>query len=279
MKLPENFYFSQSNLQDYQDCPYRFYLRYKLRLKWPALVVDDALAFERRGQIGARFHHLVQQYLQGVPEGRITDLARADPEPELAHWWENFLQYAVPMIRGEKYVESTLRSRLNGHLLLAKFDLVLISPEGNLAIFDWKTSRRKPRQAWLLQRLQTRLYRLVLADAGKDLCGGQPVSPDQITMHYWYAPHPQQTDTLPYTTAAYQTDREEIERLVNEITESDSSRFYRTEDHEKCRYCVYRSHCDRGDQAGGMDAYDDFASGPEDLSLDIEFDQIGEIAF
>ena len=172
MKLPDNFYFSQSNLQDYVDCPYRFYLRYFLQLKWPALVVDDALAFERRGQIGARFHHLIQQYLHGVPDNRISNLAGADPEPELAAWWEDFLQFVAPMVVGQRYVEAALSTSLGGHRLLAKFDLVLLRADRSLDIFDWKTSRRVPREALLLQRLQTRLYRLILAEAGQDLDGG-----------------------------------------------------------------------------------------------------------
>jgi len=279
MKLPENFYFSQSNLQDYVDCPYRFYLRYFLQLKWPALVVDDALAFERRGQIGARFHHLIQQYLQGVPENRISDLAGADPEPELATWWEDFLQFVAPMVVGKRFVETALSTSLNGHRLLAKFDLVLLRADGSIDIFDWKTSRRIPREAWFLQRLQTRLYRLMLAEAGLDLAGGQPLNPDQITMYYWYAPQPENPVSLPYSLDACRSDRAYLGQLVNEIAARSEARFIRTEDHDKCRYCVYRSHCDRGKHAGDFDSYEDFEVDLQDLNLDIEFDQIAEIAF
>ena len=157
MKLSEDFTFSQSNLQDYVDCPYRFYLRYILKLKWPALIVDDALAFEKRGQIGARFHQLIQQYLSGIPEAHITNLAEADPAPELSRWWEDFIQFVSPRLEGEQFVEWTLTTSLGGQFLLAKFDLILLKNDGDLAIFDWKTSRRTPRQDWLLPRIQTRL--------------------------------------------------------------------------------------------------------------------------
>jgi len=279
MKLPDNFYFSQSNLQDYVDCPYRFYLRYFLQLKWPALVVDDALAFERRGQIGARFHHLIQQYLHGVPDNRISNLAGADPEPELAAWWEDFLQFVAPMVVGQRYVEAALSTSLGGHRLLAKFDLVLLRADRSLDIFDWKTSRRVPREALLLQRLQTRLYRLILAEAGQDLAGGQPLNPDQITMHYWYASQPDNPVSLPYSLDAFRSDRVYLGELVSEIAARSETRFGRTEDHDKCRYCVYRSHCDRGKQAGDFDAFEDVEIDPQDFGLDIEFDQIAEIAF
>ena len=278
MKLPENFYFSQSKLQDYADCPYRFYLRYYLQQKWPALVVDDALDFERRGQIGARFHRLIQQFLLGVSEARITDLVEADPAPEVSRWWEDFLQFISPAIEGEKFVETTLSTSLNGNLLLAKYDLIVIN-EDSLVIYDWKTSNKKTRKDWLLERIQTRLYRYILAEAGSDLCGEGSVTPDKVTMHYWFAPRLENPVTLPYSQDAYQSDREFIAQLINEIADRKETQFLRTEDINKCRFCVYRSHCDRGSQAGDIDAFENFDSGSEDFELDIEFDQIAEIAF
>jgi len=279
MKLPEYFTFTQSNLQDYVDCPYRFYLRCILKMKWPALVVDDALAFERRGQIGARFHQLIQQYLSGIPEARITGLAEADPAPEQYRWWEDFLKFASPRLEGEKFVEMTLSTCLEGQFLLAKFDLILLKNDGDLAIFDWKTSRRTPRKDWLLQRIQTRLYRYVLAEAGAEVTGGQTISPDRISMNYWFATQPQAPVMLPYSQDAFRSDEAGLRRLIHEITERDTAEFLRTEDFDKCRYCVYRSHCDRGGQAGNLESFEDFETGPEDFDLDIEFDQIAEIAF
>jgi len=279
MKLPEQFTFSQSNLQDYVDCPYRFYLRYILKIKWPALVVDDALAFEQRGQIGARFHQLIQQYLSGIPEGRITDLAAADPAKPLARWWEDFLQFVSPIIEGKKYIERTLSTSLDGRFLLAKYDLILLREDGTLDIFDWKTSRRPPRKDWLLQRIQTRLYQLVLAEAGLALTSSPSTKPNQIQMHYWYASQPQTPITLAYSQKGYDADQAIIRGLISEITKRETAHFFRTEDLDKCRYCVYRSHCDRGSQAGDLENFENNEVGTEDFDLDIEFDQITEIAF
>lgn len=279
MNLPKDFHFSQSNLQDYVDCPYRFYLRYCLRLKWPALLVDDALAYEQRGQIGARFHQLIQQYLLGIPEDRIADLAAADPAPELPRWWANFLQYVDPMIEGKKFIETTLNAGLDGNFLLAKFDMILLREDGHLEIFDWKTSQKKPRAEWLAQRVQTRLYRYVLTEAGAELAGGGAVKAEQILMHYWFTAQPQNTVSLPYSQQAHQADRAYFINLINEIIKRDPSQFYRTDALEKCRFCVYRSHCDRGDRAGALENFEDFETGPEDFEIDIEFDQIAEIAF
>ncbi|MCZ7553427.1 MAG: PD-(D/E)XK nuclease family protein [Anaerolineales bacterium] len=42
LRLPEGFHFSQTNLQDYRECPRRFKLRYMLGLAWPAIESEPA---------------------------------------------------------------------------------------------------------------------------------------------------------------------------------------------------------------------------------------------
>jgi RecB family exonuclease len=279
MNLPESFVFSQSNLQDYIDCPYRFYLRHVLRTKWPALVVGDALAFEKRGQTGARFHRLIQQYLLGVSEARLTELAEADPEPDLAHWWDDFLTVIPPLLEGERYVEMTLGASLQGQRLVAKYDLILSRPDGALAIYDWKTSSRKVRKDWLLERVQTRLYRMLLALSGSVLSSNGESAPERIEMNYWFAPHPDALVALPYTQDAFEADKTYFSDLIAEIRSRPAAAFTRTSDLTRCRFCVYRSHCDRGATAGDLAELDDFALEAEEVEPELAFDQIAEIEF
>lgn len=279
MNLPETFVFSQSNLQDYVDCPYRFYLRYILRTKWPALIVDDALEFEKRGQTGARFHRLIQQYLLGVPEARLTELAAADPEPDVARWWDDFLTAIPPLLEGERHVEMTSGASLLGQRLVAKYDLVLSRPDGTLAIYDWKTSARKIRKDWLLERVQTRLYRMLLTLSGAALSSNAEISPEQIEMNYWFAPHPDARVTLPYTQEAFEADHAYFSDLTGQIRSRPADAFTRTNDLSKCRFCVYRSHCDRGAAAGDLADLDDFSMEPDQAEPELDFDQIAEIEF
>ena len=279
MTLPENFDFTQSNLQDYLDCPYRFDLRYIRHIKWPALVVEDALAFEQRGQTGARFHRLIQQYLLDLPEERLADQAAADPNPEVFTWWEDFLQYVPPLLEGKRHVETILSAGLNGHRLVAKYDLILVGPDDHLTIFDWKTSQKRPKQEWLLERVQTRLYRYLLVLSGGMLNGADEIRPEQIEMNYWFAAQPELPINLPYTSEQYQKDQAFFQKLIDEIAALPGEAFTRTGDLSKCRYCVYRSHCDRGVEAGDLDLFDDFQPEIEESPDDLDFDQIEEIAF
>lgn len=277
MILPADFDFTQGNLQDYLDCPYRFYMRYILHTKWPALVVGDALEFEARGQAGGRFHRLVQQYLLGVPEDRIDDMADEDPNPDLRTWWDGFLSHVPPWLDGERWVETTLTTELAGHRLVAKYDLILSDKDGGLTIFDWKTSHNLPRKDWLLERVQTRLYRLVLLEASPLLTGGKTLTAENITMNYWFTAQPQTPVTQPYQTSAYQRDRSDLTHIVEEISSSKLSDFRRTDNIKQCRYCIYRSHCDRGVEAGDLGDFDDFEIEPGDVAGEIGFEDLPEI--
>jgi hypothetical protein len=279
MILPEDFDFTQGNLQDYLDCPYRFYMRYIKRTKWPALVVGDALEFEARGQAGGRFHRLVQQYLLGVPQDRIYQMADEDPNPDLRTWWDGFLAHVPPWLDGERWVESTLTTELARHRLVAKYDLILSDNNGGLTIFDWKTSHKLPRKDWLLERVQTRLYRLVLLEASPLFTGGKPLRAEHITMNYWFTAQPQTPVTLPYQTSTYQRDRSDLSQLIEDISASKPSDFSRTDDLKKCRFCIYRSHCDRGIEAGDLVDFDDFDLETADVAAEIGFEDLPEIKF
>jgi hypothetical protein len=278
MNLPEKFDFSQSNLKDYLDCPYRFYLRYILHTKWPALLVDDALEFEMRGKTGARFHRLIQQYLIGLPEARLDEIAQADPNPMFIQWWESFLETIPPYLSGQKYVEMTLRTKLGGHNLVAKYDLIMVQDE-NLVIFDWKTSQKQPRKAWLLDRIQTRLYRLILTQAANSFSPSESITPEKVTMNYWFATYPDSPVSLPYSNNVYQEDKVFFREIIQEISDRKEDHFYRTEDIKKCHYCVYRSHCDRGIAAGDLGSFETFEMNEEDFELDLDFDDIQEVEF
>ena len=278
MNLPINFDFTQSNLQDYLDCPYRFYLRYLLHTKWPALLVDSAIEFEKRTQAGARFHRMVQQYLLGVPEERIQDLADADPIPEIAIWWENFCSFIPSWLSGKQLVETVLSTELVESRLIAKYDLILIQDQNKFIIFDWKTSSKKLRKDWLVKKIQTRLYRFILTRAGVILNSAN-IEPNQVTMHYWLASHPEAPISLLYDSKAYESDKQFFGRLIQEIRHKEERDFTKTVDTRKCQYCVYRSHCDRGIQAGDIETFEEFDLEPAQDELDIAFENIAEIEF
>ena len=77
---------------------------------------------------------------------------------------------------------------------------------GRAIIVDWKTGAHIPKAERLAKRLQTIVYRYVLAAGGDGLNGGQPIPPERIEMIYWYADHDGETLRFRYDAAQFAAD-------------------------------------------------------------------------
>jgi CRISPR/Cas system-associated exonuclease Cas4 (RecB family) len=276
---------SQSSLQDYMDCAQRFKLRYLDRLSYPAVETEPTLENEKHQQEGEYFHRLIQQHLIGIPAEQIAKFANTT---NLQRWWQNFqnskdlsgLRTPSPKrSEGGKdlsglYPEATLSAPLGKYRLLAKYDLIAVQ-DGKAVIYDWKTYRKRPRNEWLAARMQTRVYRALLVQAGMHLNNGKPFEPEQIEMIYWFADFPEEPACFPYTTAQFKRDWDSLLKLSDEVASASS--YPLTEDRQKCLFCTYRSYCERGIQAGSAEQAE--AEREAEELFDVNFEQIGEIAF
>ena len=89
-------------------------------------------------------------------------------------------------------------------------------------------------------------------------------------MIYWYADYPNQPARFTYDDKQFKRDWSSIDKVVSEI--SREKVFPLTEDENYCRFCTYRSYCERGKQPGTRDEADDeFES---NNSFDVNFEQI-----
>jgi len=270
--LPSLFNFSQSSLQDYNDCPRRFQLRYIEQLAWPAVESEPTQDYEQHQIEGSLFHRFVQQHIIGVPAEKIGKLAQSE---NLSRWWEAYQQYAPNFSGYTLYPEHALSAPLGKHRIVAKFDLIAIKPGGNAIIYDWKTYRKRPRDEYLATRWQTRIYPALLAQAGIRLNGDEKILPEQIEMIYWFANYPHEPARFVYNDAKFERDWDSVEKATAEINTAKD--FPMAEDEHACRFCTFRSYCDRGKEAGNWDEFEGEAEAEENFSID--FEQIGEIAF
>ena len=265
---------SQSSLQDYMDCAQRFKLRYLDRLSYPAAETEPTLENEKHQQEGEYFHRLVQQHLIGIPAEQIAKFANT---PNLQRWWENFHNDKdLSGLRGmsKLYPEATLSAPLGKYRLLAKYDLIAVR-DGKAVIYDWKTYRKRPRNEWLATRMQTRVYRSLLVQAGAHLNNGKAFEPEEIEMIYWFADFPEEPARFPYNSAQFQRDWDALLNLSEEVASASS--YPLTEDRQKCLFCTYRSYCERGIRAGDVEQAE--AERDAEELFDVNFEQIGEIAF
>jgi hypothetical protein len=291
MPLPKNFQFSATSLQDYVDCPRRFQLRYLLQIAWPAPEAEPISEQERHGRLARDFHRLVHQHLLGLSTEILSASVR---DSDLERWWKAYLAY-VPIFGDAQVIpEIGLSAPLAGHRVLAQYDAVVVSE--SFLIIDWKTYRQRPSRAWLGRRLQTRVYPAILVQAGASLTN-RSVDPDDVEMRYWLAEYPKTPEGFAYDVATYQADLSYLSALINEIVERTRDGGSRaesapadepwplTDEVRRCRFCNYRSLCERGDVAGPLEEYagsddqDHLAADEPDLDFDLDWGQVQEIAY
>jgi len=288
MTLPTDFQFSQGSLQDYVDCPRRFQLRYIQRLAWPAVEVEPALENERHLQQGAAFHRLVHQHMLGLSPERLSSTITGE---DLSRWWHNYLESAPADLAELRYPEVVLSAPVGGHRLVAKYDLIALTGSSGLGrrpspiegqravILEWKTSRKRPRRRWLAERLQTRVYPYLLVRAGSHLNEGRPFQPEQVEMVYWFANFPEDPERFPYDAAQYDAGGKYLASLIEEIKGLGNEDFALTTQERRCRYCPYRSLCQRGVRAGPFDETEDELEWGDDFDIALDFEQIAEIEY
>ena len=246
--LPENFRFTQSNLQDFVDCERRFQLKHLEQRVWPAVEAEPWLARERRLELGARFHRLVERHQLGVPVEALSRLV--ENEPELTEWWRAYLDYdELHALAGNRYPEYVLSAELEGHRVLAKYDLLVVQPGERLVIFDWKTYRRLPGRDQLAARIQTSLYKVLAVAAGSALFGSELV-PEQVEFVYW---SPVGVVQFEYGREAFEQDRVFLVGLMDRVVGLFDWSMVLSEN--RCQFCEFRSYCSRGVGVGLVDDF------------------------
>jgi len=274
MPLPDDFQFSQNNLQDYADCARRFQLRHILHQEWPAVQTEPVIQTEQLIELGQNFHRLVLQNHSGIPEESITKSAK---DPELETLWQNYVKSGPARFEQKTKAEFSLSIPFAGYRLLARYDLLVFQPESKIVIYDWKTSQKQPKREFMLQRMQSKIYPLVLTLAGYP--PNEPISPEKIEMVYWYPYHPLTPISFPYSFRQQENDQSDLEGMVKEILAIRETIFPLTMDITKCKFCTYRSLCERGDKAGDLDELESMDGLPPDQDWELDFEKIEEIAF
>jgi CRISPR/Cas system-associated exonuclease Cas4 (RecB family) len=274
MPLPDTFQFTQGKLQDYVDCARRFQLRYVLMQPWPALITESPQEAESHVQRGRDLHLLAQQYALGLEPER---LAETIDDAILKRWWQTFLSHPPPGLpETVRRAEVVLSASLAGYRLLAQLDLLAIEPGERLVVVDWKTALRRPARATLARRLQTEVYRTLAVEAGATFNGGRRPDPEQVEMVYWFAEHGGATERFPYDADQHAAHREHLTELIADIAAHREAIWPLTLDARQCRFCNYRSLCERGVKAGFLE---DLEAELELEEPEIDLEQIAEIAF
>jgi CRISPR/Cas system-associated exonuclease Cas4 (RecB family) len=272
--LPHSFQFTQSKLQDYVDCPRRFQLRHVLMQPWPALIVGSPTEMERQIERGSDFHRLTHQYFLGL-DPKV--LAASIDDPILLDWWQTFLEHPPTGLPDAARASEVVRAvPLAGYRLLAKFDLLAAEPGKRLVIVDWKTGKRPPSRSALARRMQTLVYRYLAAEPGAGLTARYTPRPEHVELVYWFAQSGGGIERFAYDADEHASTRMYLTGLIKEIVGQRGPVWPLTPDRRPCRFCQYRSLCDRGVKPGFLEELEEDLEPPE---FDIELEQIAEIEF
>jgi len=226
-------------LGTYQTCPLRFRYRYVDGLYWSrqwSSTEAERTALER----GQDFHLMARRLYAGVQPARTTDPV----EQRELEAWLSLLQGFLPLTLDRAFhPELELRLNRPGLRLQAKFDLLVVDPDGHATIFDWKTQKQMPKRSYLLTAMQTLLYRYMLCAAGGTFSPRRRFLPHEVTMIYWNPLFPHRWERLDYSEAQFQQDERALEDLVGRILRTPREGFLATSEERVCRHCEYRMIC------------------------------------
>lgn len=230
---PADLVLTQSALADFAECPLRFRYRYLDGVRLPEAVPPDARARVERGRA---FHLLAHRYFAGLDPVVPPGVPHA---AELGDWARALARFC-PRRPDRTYLpEFELGLREPDLPLAARYDLLVLEPDGSRTIYDWKTAPLAP-PGRLADSLQTRVYRLVLALAGPPYA---PAAPEGIRMVYWYPGDPDRPAVLTYSAGLLAGDRAALGERIARIRGTPPEGMGPTGDDAVCRHCAYRPLC------------------------------------
>lgn len=249
------FCYTQQSLNAFENCPLKFKKRYMEGLRWDSLPDKDAKTSLDRGNT---FHLLARRYFSGIPYG----LNESAKDFELfVRWMQSLENYFVIRPQAVYLPEYTLRAELDGLILEANFDLIVLEDE-HLKIWDWKTHTSKNgnnveanenslnnMRTRLEKSLQTMVYMVVLMEQAESFKGKGTGSLSQIkefravSMKYWQPEPPHIIAEIKYDAKTHESYRSHLQQLLKRICEYDYSSFDKSLYSSHCKYCEFNWYC------------------------------------
>ena len=177
-------------------------------------------------------------------------------------------------LKSRRLVEYPQIIHFCNYRLIAKYDLIVFEEGGNTIILDWKTTQHRISASFLEKKIQSLVYPFVLASANKEIR-----SPDNIQMIYWFPEFPNEPEVFNFSTTKSEQTEYFLNGMIEDIAKRKKGDFQLTDDERKCKYCIYRSLCNRGLKAGDVARIDENNGLESNNSAEIDFNEIEEIEF
>lgn len=255
---------SATSIQDFKACQRRFQLQHLINQPWPAVQAEPLYEHELHARRGTQFHLTLQRYFSDIHPDILSSMI---DDVIVKQWWDTFqAEQPVPRKPSCRILpECSIVVEVQNYRLRAVIDLlVLDSADNSITIFDWKTTRRIPDAADYRSAIQTSIYQYIVAVSAPTFFPAFDAL-DRLKMVYWFPAYPDSTISLTYSEAAHQRNTtwlsDQIETIDLRIRTDTAGEWNKTSDLTHCRYCDYRSLCER-------DSFENVYGSPGQLDVD-----------
>lgn len=236
------FMFSQNSLNTFSECPLKFKKRYIDNLKWnnlPSQSIREII------ELGRDFHLIAQRYFSKI----ISETEEL--EGELGICYRNLVEH-FPLKNDYIYLpEYKLRMVSDDMRLEANYDLIIITEENKIQIWDWKTHYnhiKKIKSGSIQEKFsntyQTMVYMFVLKEQ-LEMITGNKTGFEDISMTYW-CPNPAQAIcTIPYSQQLHERNKEKLKSTIQKILSYDYKDFNPASYVLHCKRCEFNLLCNK----------------------------------
>lgn len=230
------FYYSQNSLNSFIKCPLKFKLKYIEGICWKSDFTAEE-DYYKSIEKGLNFHLICERYFSRIPVGEINE------DKDLIKW-TNSLKNKVPIKDKNTYLtEYEIKITKGDIRLQAKYDLIVITEEKKVQIWDWKTENRKLSKSEMEKRIQTIVYMYVLRESIAKILGLN-LKAEDIEMIFWQPQYEEEVIKVIYSEEIHRKNERFLKDILGRIKKYDFyTDFNKALYISHCKFCEFNYFC------------------------------------
>lgn len=231
VRKDKNFLYTQSSIGTFMQCPLKFRYRY-----FDGLYGSDDDTLKDSFEKGNRFHLLAERYFKEIDaEGKYIQ------EKELKELFEK-LKEKYPIEANCRYFsEYEIREKAEKIRLMARYDLIILKPNGRAQIVDFKTNKRKLSKESIEESLQTKIYLYLLKENYKSVFENIRKIKN-IEMIYYQTEYSEENFTVKYDDELHEKNKTFLSETIENIEVFNFDEYGKKEVNH-CKVCEFKNFC------------------------------------
>jgi len=231
VRKDKNFLYTQSSIVTFMQCPLKFRYRY-----FDGLYGSDDETLKGSFEKGNKFHLLAERYFKEID----TDVNYIK-EKELKELFEK-LKEKYPIEANCRYFsEYEIRENAEKIRLMARYDLIILKPNGRVQIVDFKTNKRKISKKSIEESLQTKIYLYLLKENYKSVFENIRKIKN-IEMIYYQTEYSEENFTVKYDDELHEKNKIFLSETIENIEVFNFDEYEKKEVNH-CKVCEFKNFC------------------------------------